>query len=153
MQIERIIKSAFTVIGLEGSTAEGADFITRLWAEANARFGEVAPLARTGADGTLLGIWGAMSDMARTFAPWEEDFTTGLYLAGVECAEDTVPPPGWTKWRIPGYEYLRAPAEEGIFPQMLQYIRENGLHLVGAVHDFTNPATGRGYMLFPIRRL
>ena len=104
--MERIIKPAFTVIGKEGSTRDGEGFIQRLWEDANGHFGEIAPLAKT-ENGQLVGVWGAMSDFSRSFQPWEEGFTQGLYLAGAECVDNAQPPAGWTKWIIPGYEYLR----------------------------------------------
>ena len=98
-------------------------------------------------------MWGAMSDLSRSFRPWE-DFEKGLYLAGVECVDGAEAPEGWTKWVVPGYEYLRAEREdEESFAQVLRYMRENGIPLAGAVHDFTDPKTGKDYMLFPIRRL
>ena len=152
--MERIIKSAFAVIGLEGSTEDGPGFIPALWEKANARFGEVAPLAKTNPDGSLVGVWGAMTDMSRSFRPWEDGFTRGLYLAGVEVRDDAQPPEGWTRWDIPGYEYLRV--ESGapdVFPCTLDWIAAEGLTLAGAVHDFTDPASGANYMLFPIRKL
>ena len=152
--MERIIKPAFAVIGMEGSTADGPGFIPALWEKANSRFPEVAALAKTNDDGSLCGVWGVMSDLSRSFRPWEEDFTRGLYLAGVEVCDDAQPPEGWTRWDIPGFEYVRvinnAP---DVFSRTLQELAEEGLSLVGAVHDFTDPATGTGYMLFPIRKL
>ena len=33
---------------------------------------------------------------------------------------------------------------------MLEYLREQKLELVGAVQDFTDPKTGKNYMLFPV---
>ena len=36
---------------------------------------------------------------------------------------------------------------------MLRYLRDHDLPLAGAVHDFTDPVTGKSYMLFPIRML
>ena len=153
MKIETYKKEAFTVIGKEGSTAEGEGFIPRLWKEANAHFAEVAALAKKDESGALAGVWGAMSDLSRSFRPWE-DFEKGLYLAGVECVDGAEAPEGWTKWVVPGYEYLRAEREdEESFAQVLRYMRENGIPLAGAVHDFTDPQTGKDYMLFPIRRL
>lgn len=152
--MERIIKPAFTVIGMEGSTLDGPDFLPLLWEKANSRFGEVAPLARKHPDGTLCGVWGAMSDMSRSFLPWEEDFTRGLYLAGVEAMDDALPPPGWTRWDIPGYEYIRLEVDNQFcFGRGLALLQDEGLPLAGAVHDFTDPATGTHYMLFPIRKL
>ena len=152
--MERIIKPAFAVIGIEGSTEDGPCFISGLWNEANSRFGEVAHLAKTNPDGSLCGIWGAMTDMSRSFRPWEDDFSRGLYLAGVEVRDDAQPPRGWTRWDVPGYEYIRLERDNQFcFARGLALLRDEGLSLAGAVHDFTDPATGTGYMLFPIRRL
>lgn len=152
--MERIIKPAFTVIGMEGATADGPGFIPALWEKANSRFGEVAPLAKTNPDCSLCGVWGAMSDMSRAFLPWEDDFTCGLYLAGVEARDDAQPPEGWTRWRIPGYEYVRVENDAtDVFPRTLEALAAQGLLLVGAVHDFTDPATGKSYMCFPVRKL
>ena len=152
--MERIIKPAFAVIGIEGSTEDGPGFIATLWNEANGHFGEVAHLAKTNPDGTLAGIWGAMTDMSRSFQPWEADFSRGLYLAGVEVHDDAQPPRGWTRWDVPGYEYIRLERDNQFcFARGLALLRDEGLSLAGAVHDFTDPATGTGYMLFPIRRL
>lgn len=154
MTVERMVKEAFAVIGLEGSTEEGAGFVQRLWAEANIRFPEVEPLALRDDNGCLLGVWGAMTDPSRSFLPWTEHFTRGLYLAGVECALDAQPPQGWVKWIVPGFAYLRAEREsDATFAGMIGYMKENGLSLAGAAQDFTCPATGKNYILFPIRRL
>lgn len=152
--MECIVKPAFAVIGIEGSTEDGPGFITGLWNEANSRFGEVSHLAKTNPDGSLCGIWGTMTDMSRSFQPWEDDFSLGLYLAGVEVHDDAQPPRGWTRWDIPGYEYIRLERDNQFcFARGLALLRDEGLPLAGAVHDFTDPATGTGYMLFPIRKL
>lgn len=152
--MEHIIKPAFAVIGMEGSTEDGPGFIQALWEKANSRFGEVAHLAKTNLGGSLCGVWGAMSDMSRSFRPWEDDFTRGLYLAGVEVVDNAQPPEGWVRWDIPGYEYIRVENNTpDIFPRTLQALAEQGLSLAGAVHDFTDPSTGKAYMLFPIRAL
>ena len=154
MKIEKYVKASFAVIGKEGSTQEGPGFVQKLWAEANGHFGEVQPLAKTDGNGNLVGIWGAMSDLSRSFRPWEEGFSKGLYLAGVECADDAEAPAGWTKWIIPGYEYLRAECEgENTFSEVLDYLHRNQIPLAGAVHDFTRPVSGKSYMLFPIRKI
>ena len=152
--MERIIKPAFAVIGMAGSTEDGPGFIAALWEKANSRFGEVAPLAKTNPDGSLAGVWGAMSDLSRSFRPWEDGFTRGLYLAGVEVCDDANPPAGWVRWDIPGFEYIRVENDNQFcFTRGLALLQKNGLTLAGAVHDFTDPATGRSYMCFPVRRL
>lgn len=154
MNLESITKPAFCVIGKEGSTADGPGFVQRLWSEANTHFDEVAHLAKRDKNGVPLGFWGAMTDLSRSFAPWEEDFTRGLYLAGVECAEEAEPPAGWVKWCIPAFEYLRAECgRTTLFSDVLAELDAHGLPLAGAVQDFTDPKTGKNYMLFPIRRL
>ena len=154
MEYNRCTKASFVVIGKEGATTDGEGFIPKLWEDANGHFHEVADLAKKDEEGKLLGIWGAMSDLSRSFLPWEDGFTKGLYLAGVECVEDAEAPEGWTKWVIPGYEYVYVECEGAdTFPQGIKYLEENGLPLVGAVHDFICPETGKNYMFFPIGRL
>ena len=107
MIVETCIKDSFVVIGKEGSTLDGDGFIQRLWADANAHFEEVQHLAKKDKNGTIMGLWGAMSDFSHSFHPWE-DFSKGLYLAGVECYDSAEAPSGWTKWTVPGYEYICA---------------------------------------------
>lgn len=154
MKIEKCIKEAFVVIGKEGSTLDGKDFIPKLWSDANAHFGEVRQLAKKDARGNVVGIWGVMSDFTRSFKPWEDNFSKGLYLAGVECDDNANAPEGWVKWVIPGYEYIYTECEDdNTFSQVINYMSKNNITLVGAVHDFTCPETGKNYMFFPIRRL
>lgn len=154
MKVDSYSKESFAVIGKEGSTMDGPGFVQALWSDANAHFSEVAHLAKKDENGNLVGIWGAMSDFSRKFQPWEDGFSKGLYLAGVECRDDAEAPEGWTRWVIPGYEYLRAECDhEGVFPEMIASLHAQNLTLAGAVHDFTDPATGKNYMYFPIRKL
>ncbi|MCI8389125.1 MAG: AraC family transcriptional regulator, partial [Roseburia sp.] len=77
-----------------------------------------------------------------------------LYLAGVECNENAEAPNGWTKWIIPGYEYIYIECEiDSTFSEVIKYLEDNAIPLVGAVHDFTCQQTGKKYMFFPIRKL
>ena len=154
MKMESCIKESFSVIGKEGSTEDGSGFVQKLWADANSHFAEVAHLAKKDEGGNLVGIWGAMTVFSRTFRPWEDGFSKGLYLAGIECPNDAEPPKGWTKWIIPGFEYLYAECDrDTVFSEMIAYLQENNIPLAGAVHDFTCPQTGRNYMFFPIKKL
>lgn len=152
MNIQKCIKNSFAVIGKEGSTKDGDGFIQKLWEDANSHFGEIQSLVKKDEKGSF-GIWGAMSDFSRSFKPWE-NFTDGLYLAGAECLPDAEPPEGWTKWIIPRYEYIRAECDGGdTFGEVTGYMKENGIELAGAVHDFTCMETGKNYMFFPVRQL
>ena len=152
MSILRVIKKEFTVIGIEGSTNDGNGFIAKLWNEANTRFAEIMNLCKRDEDGNFVGFWGAMSDFSRSFEPWE-GFSQGLYLAGAECEDKADAPSGWTKWVVPSFEYLCFDCEEFEFAQAIDYVKNNGFHLVGAVHDFTDPRTGRSYIYVPIKKL
>ena len=152
MNIEEVSKDSFTVIGKEGSTRDGDGFIQRLWKDANTHFNEIAGLVKKDEDGNLAGIWGAMTDFSRSFMPWD-DFNSGLYLAGAECGDDAEAPEGWVKWVIPAYDYLKVEREgNNTFSEMWQYMKENGIPLAGAVHDYSCPRTGKDYMFFPIRK-
>lgn len=150
MKMERCTKESFVVIGKEGSTNDGEGFVQKLWDDANAHFHEIAHLAKRDEKGNLAGIWGAMSDFSHAFKPWE-DFSKGCYLAGVECADDAEAPRGWTRWVVPGYEYLYVENEGGdTFSRAIRYLEENGIPLAGAVHDFNCPETGKAYLFFPV---
>lgn len=151
--MDKVIKKAFVVIGKEGSTLDGEGFIQKLWDDANGHFAQVAHLAKRDENGNLAGIWGAMSDLSHSFQPWEDGFSKGLYLAGVECVDNAEAPDGWTKWMIPGYEYLVVENHDGAFGDTIRQMNEEGIALVGAVHDYTDPATGKGYLYFPIRKV
>lgn len=152
MEYEIRKKGSFAVIGKLGSTEDGEGFIQRLWQEANAHFEEAAPLAKKTADGGFAGFWGLMSDCEMRFLPWENGFTKGLYLAGVEVEDDAEAPAGWVKWVSPAYEYLVAESGPEAFSQALEHLRQEGLELAGAVYDYTDPKTGAGYQFFPIRK-
>lgn len=153
MKIEKCRKESFVVIGKEGSTKDGEGFIQNLWKDANSHFNEVAHLVKKDEKGNILGIWGAMSDFSRSFHPWE-GFSQGLYLAGVECLDDSEAPNGWTKWVVPGYEYIYVENENNeTFTNVIKYLKENNISLAGAVHDFNCPETGKGYIFLPIGRL
>ena len=151
MEYTRITLPDFWVIGREGSTNDGPEFISRLWELANSTFSEVAQLAIPGANG-MPRVWGLMSDMSRSFHPWEDNFSKGLYLAGVEVSANAIAPDGWVKWHSPAYEYIVAPAGPEAFPEAIAYLAENGLDLVGAAYDLTIPGEG-GYTYLPIRKI
>ncbi len=154
MKIQRVVKESFAVIGIEGSTSDGKDFISKLWEKANNNFVQIAPLAKKDVNGNLAGIWGLMSDFSLSFQPWEDNFSKGLYLAGVEVDDDAQAQNGWVKWIVPGFEYLVVEqGTEKTFLEVIEYMKDHLLVLEGAIHDFNSPIDHKGYMYFPIRRL
>ena len=94
------------IIGKEGLYTKGKNVAQDLWQQANSDFREIADLGMKNADGSFVGFWGAMSDEMLSFLPWTDDFSRGLYLAGVEVYEDTAAPHGWVKWVMPARKYL-----------------------------------------------
>lgn len=154
MKIKKCRKATLVVIGKEGSTNDGEDFIQKLWEDANSNFNEVEHLAKKNDNGNILGLWGAMSDFSRSFNPWEKEFSQGLYIAGVECNNEAQAPNGWDRWVIPAYEYLYVENEnDNTFPCVIDYLKGNNIPLVGAAHEFNCPETGRRYLFFPICKL
>ena len=71
----------------------------------------------------------------------------------MECIDNAEAPDGWIKWIIPSYEYIVVENHNGAFEDTIKQMTEEGMSLVGAVHDYTDPATGKGYMYFPIREI
>ncbi len=155
LEYQTIIKESFAVIGKQGSTELGKGFTQKLWQDTNEHLSEVYPLAKKDQLGNVIGIWGAMSDPAMTFKPWENDYSSGLYLAGVEVEDDAQAPQGWVKWVIPGYEYLVVKNDNPkVFAKTIKYIRKNKMELVGAVQEFYCPSENQQqYMYFPIKEL
>jgi len=151
-------RNAITLIGREGrgDGAHGGQWVPPLWRDLQLHMGEIAPLIQRDTDGKPSGIWGAMSDTARRFLPWDAE---GLYLAGCEVRPDAEAPAGWAKWTIPAFEYLVVdctPQTYGaVFQQtLLHALPENGCELAGAVQEHYDPqAAGGGMSLyFPVRR-
>lgn len=151
---KKVVREAFCLIGKEGSTADGPNFIAALWKDANAHFSEAAPLVKMTEEGDQIRVWGAMTDLSRSFLPWDEEYSRGLYLAGVECRDDAVAPAGWVRWDVPGFEYLCVPSEDGgEFSEMLTYLADRNIPLEGAVQEFYAPEDGGCWLYFPIKRL
>lgn len=157
MEIQRCTMDAFSVIGKEGSTEDGRDFVDALWKDANSHFDEVSHLALKDENGNLLGVWGLMSDFSRTFKPWQDKFSKGLYLAGVQVAKEAEAPLNWVKWDVPAFEYLYAKVENdyrGTLTYVLEYMKQNNIELAGAVFDYIcSEEKGQMYLFFPIKRL
>lgn len=148
---------SFSVLGIEGRAESGNNPAPALWEKANARFGEVEGLALRDGKGAPVGIWGAMSDLSRSFLPWEDGFSQGLYLAGVQVSPEALPPEGWAKWTLPAFASLRVKAEgdyAAAFQAGLEELGRRGLTLAGAVQECQRPAEGgQLYLFFPFKRL
>ena len=98
-----------------------------------------------------------MSDLSRSFLPWEDGFTRGLYLAGVQVPPEALPPEGWVKWTLPAFACLQVKVEgdyAAAFREGLDELEHRGLSLAGAAQECRRPAEGGQLCLFfPFKRL
>ena len=143
------------IIGKEGLCTKEKNIVQELWQQANSNFGDIADVGMKNADGSFVGFGGAMSDETMSFMPWTDGFSRGLYLAGIEVYEDTEVPEGWVKWVMPARKYLVTEVRPENYGEIFGYvinslIPELGMKLAGAVCDFTEPATGRNKLFFPV---
>ena len=155
MNYEIIDLPQIAIIGKEGLCTKEKNAVQDLWQLANSNFSEIAELGMKNADGSYVGFWGAMSDEKRFFLPWTEDFSRGLYLAGLEVHEDTPVPAGWVKWVMPARKYLVTEVTPDSYGEIFRSVMnslvpELGMKLAGAVCDFTEPATGQNKLFFPV---
>lgn len=70
----------------------------------------------------------------------------------MECIDNAEAPDGWTKWIIPSYEYIVVENHKGAFEETIRKMNEHGISLVGAVHDYTEPTTGKGLSVLSHKR-
>lgn len=146
---------SFSVIGKEGSTKDGPDFIASLIKAARASFSEVASLGSLDDNGKYLGFWGLMSDFSHSFKPWEKQFTEGLYLYGIQCPKEAKAPKDWVKWSAPERDYyvkeVTPKTYKDDFSRAVYFeIPFEGYRLVGAAFDFQDPVTEKNYLYFPV---
>lgn len=148
---------SFSIIGKEGSTKDGKDFLNKLFKQANDHFQEIKDLGTKLPNGNYAGFWGGMSDFSRSLAPWENNFSEGLYLCGLQCPTEAETPMGWVKWNIPPRDYfvreVTIDTYKKVFFDMVQYfIPVEGFKLDGAAFDFNDPKNGKLYIYFPIKK-
>ena len=94
------------IIGKEGLCTQEKNVVQDLWHQANSNFSDIADIGMKNADGSFVGFWGAMSDDTLSFLLWTDDFSRGLYLAGIEVYEETPILDGWVKGVMPARKYL-----------------------------------------------
>ena len=158
VKYEMIDLPGIAIIGKEGLCTKEKNIVQDLWRQANSNFSDIADLGMKNADGSFVGLWGAMSDETLSFLPWTDDFSRGLYLAGIEVYEDTPVPDGWVKWVIPARKYLMTDVTQEIYGKMFKEVINSvipvlGMKLAGAVCDFTEPLTGHNKLFFPVEYL
>ena len=156
LKYEIIDLPQIAIIGKEGLCTKEKNVVQDLWHQVNSNFFDIADIGMKNTDGSYVGIWGAMSDETMSFMPWTDDFSRGLYLAGIEVYEDTPVPEGWVKWVMPARKYLVTEIHTENYGEIFGYvikslIPELGMKLAGAVCDFTEPASGQNKLFFSVK--
>jgi predicted transcriptional regulator YdeE len=153
MNIKRCRKEEFTVIGKQGNTNEGEDFVNALWKKANEGMNEIASLVKCDGRGMPVGFWGIRSSFTTPFAEWENG--EGLYMAGLEAKDGSFAPMGWTKWVIPESVYVSVQVEgtiEAAVSEVKKYCEKNHLIITGAYHEYMNVfLPGQLILFFPVK--
>ena len=80
MKIEKLLKETFVVIGKEGSSMDGQDFIQKLWSDANSHFNEVQPLAKKDENGNNIGGYMDPNKRNVTTVRLRGERSDGLYM-------------------------------------------------------------------------
>lgn len=155
MEVNFANKKSFTVIGKLRSSNDGPNFINEAWKDLDYHFNEIRSLAKVDENGVVVGIWGAMSSLDNSFGIWENNYSEGLYLAGIEVEDDVETPSGWTKWKIPEFNYAYVKVNNNyseVFRYVVgEFIPNNHLQLAGAIQEFYDPKDNMQlYLFFPV---
>ncbi|MFX1486211.1 MAG: GyrI-like domain-containing protein [Promethearchaeota archaeon] len=158
MDAKIIAKTAFTVLGIEGSgdVSKGPKWIPQLWEQAFDRRDEVKDLVKAGK-----GAWGLMSSIDKYLAPWKEK-GKGKYLAGWEVDPGTKPSKGWKTWNIPEQKFVAIACTLPTFRDGMTYFYKKfspreGYEQAGAIHEyypegFRDPERDAVYLYIPITK-
>src|SRR5574344_703251 len=157
MKFRLIHKSAFQVIGKEGSTDEGEGFIKKLYLDLEKHFTDIEPFVKK-VKGKVEGQYGLMSDFAYKFKPWEENFTKGLYLAGPVLSSKGLDHDikGFKVWSVKEQDYFEVELEKDdnyqeVFNHFVYYqIPFEMKTLSGAAFDYYSFSKQKQYILFPV---
>ncbi len=153
MVIRRCRKDAFTVIGKQGSTRDGEDFVNGLWKKANEGMAEIDSLVKRDVRGLPVGFWGVRSSLTVPLEEWENG--EGLYTAGLEVKDGSFAPMGWTKWELPASSYVSVEVENSIekaVEAVKKYTEENGLIIKSAYYEYMNVLMpGKLILFFPVK--
>lgn len=147
---------AFTVIGLVGDNTGGPGYIGRLWEEINVKGKAIMHLAKKDADGKVTGAWGLTNDETLSYLPLDRKKGKSLYMAGIETEDDARAPKGFTKWKVPAFDYLYAFTERNklnTIHAILEYAEENGWEIIGSPFDFMPPDSRQTVLFFPVRKI
>lgn len=159
MKIRTVIKDEFTVIGKmgQGSTENAAQWVPKLWENANKNFNEIKSIISYNKDGGIKGLWGIMSDLEERFERWSD---SGKYLAGCETEKNIILPIGWIKWTVPAQTYILVACTTETYGDVINYIitdytMKNNIKIIGAINEhYPEPGNPDNIELyFPIKRV
>lgn len=157
IEVQECTFEPFCVIGL---VAE-ADKTNGLWTKMNKLGEELMPLARRDDDGDIMGAWGLTTEDTLSFRLPKKDDPHLLYMAGLEVEDTAHPPKGFTKWIVPGSDYIYALVEKSkreTLNALLQYAEAKDIEIIGYPQEFMPPmangtpsAQGTMYLFLPVK--
>ncbi len=154
-EIKECTMEPFAVIGLVKTDSGLYDTNAALWQELNQRGGEIRSLARLDEDGEPMGAWGLLNNDRLSFRLTKDPKAKILYMAGLEVEDTARAPKGFTKWIVPGGDYLYAPVEESklsTLGRILAYAKDNDWEPNGYPYDFMPPGSREMYVFFPVQK-
>lgn len=157
IKVEECTFEPFCVIGL---VAE-ADKTNGIWTKMNKLGGELMPMARRDEDGDIMGAWGLTTEDTLSFKLSQKDNPRLLYMAGLEVEDTAHPPKGFTKWIVPGSDYIYGVVQNSkkeTLNALLQYAEAHELEITGYPQEFMPPmangqpsAQGTMYLFLPVK--
>lgn len=158
IKVQECTFEPFCVIGL---VVEAGKANNALWTRMNKQGGELMPLARRDDDGDIMGAWGLTTEDTLSFRLPKKDDPHLLYMAGLEVEDTAHPPKGFTKWIVPGSDYIYALVEKSkqeTLNALLQYAEAKDIEIIGYPQEFMPPmangtpsAHGTMYLFLPVK--
>lgn len=153
IEVKECTFEPFCVIGLVGEASAGS---RTLWLQMNKRGKELMPMARRDDDGEIMGSWGLTTVDTLSFRLPTNDEPHLLYMAGLEVEDTAHPPKGFTKWIVPGSDYIYAVVENKkreTINALLYYAEQHKLQITGYPQEFMPPnANGTMYLFVPVQK-
>ncbi len=141
IEVKECTFEPFCVIGLVGEAGKGSG---ALWTKMNKSGKQLMPLARRDDDGDIMGAWGLTTEDTLSFRLPKKDDPHLLYMAGLEVEDTAHPPVGFTKWIVPGSDYIYGLVQNSkkeTLDALLQYAEAKDLEIIGYPQEFMPPQT------------
>lgn len=152
IEVQECTFEPFCVIGLVTETGNGSN---GLWTKMNQMGKQLMPLAKRDDDGDIMGAWGLTTEDDLSFRLSEKEEPRLLYMAGLEVKDTARAPKGFTKWVVPGSDYIYGVIENSrkeTLNALLQYAEAKDIEITGYPQEFMPPnSNGTMYLFLPVK--